>query len=766
MTEAKGIEEIWIILALMRVYASGIVPLLLYSAVLYKLIQRYNTKVDCLHLTPLPFIQNTQTQTRNARRAALEIQAMDNINDGNKTENKLETFSHALCKRCSWIQQHQQEQCQLPEDERPNDIEYRSRISSLDVGNCGICQVFMRAAEGIKGGSVQGLRLFIMLHAKEVLLHVRGGSSIGHTEEEKEFYISSRGNQPSPWPLFTQISDDSLSIRDYKLNGLSSVEIAAQWTKECLSTHLNCQIKVETNLPNRVLFIGKESADVRLFQTNNIMGSYACLSHCWGQKDLLRTTVNNLDVHKEAIPWDHLPKTFQDAISVARQLSIDYLWIDSLCIVQDDEDDWIRESQTMCEVYQNSLLTIAATSAPDASTGLFLKHGKPRRRFNIPGKTSAGMEFSLEAHERRGSCVHPDFRETTAQWPLLRRAWVFQERLLSPRFIQFGSEELIWECQEKFECECGQDLRGSAGIWEKKQFHEAMNEHNNTGLVTQWQYMVAGYSSLELSYASDKLPALSGLAKQMHSKRPDENYCAGLWSGSLCTDLLWLIQNGRHDFGHNINDYSHQVPAYRAPSWSWASTDERIFYPPVHLNIHVTHTFFTIDNVYIRLATQDATGKVKNGSLTITGPVFKVHMIDLNPTSGKAFLIEDSENRTLELTRYESYDDKLYFDSPRYPIRTCGDTSGFSGSIKCIRMSRVKSDENEFGGREYAMMVQKSTTSTSYQRIGMIELFRFNPGKDAQKGDLDLQWLKFPSFFEEGGTMETITIVCTIRVMN
>ncbi|CAG8983181.1 hypothetical protein HYALB_00004008 [Hymenoscyphus albidus] len=699
---------------------------------------------------------------------------MDNINDGNKTENKLETFSHALCKRCSRFQQFQQKQCQLPEDKPSNYVEFELRLSSLDVGNCGICQVFLRAAEGIKGGRVQGLQPFGMLYAKEVLLHVKGDSSIGHTEEELWFYTFSRGSryctfdqscnfadrrcdQPSPWPLFTQISDDSRFIRDYKQDGLSSVEIAAQWTKECPSTHLSYQIKVETNLPNRVLFIGKESAEVRLLQTNNIMGSYACLSHCCWRKDLLRTTVNNLDVHKEAIPWDDLPKTFQDAISVARQLGIDYLWIDSLCIVQDDEDDWIRESQTMCEVYQNSFVTIAATSAPDASTGLFLKNGKPRRRVNISGKTSAGMEFSLEARERRGSCVHPNFRETTAQWPLLGRAWGFQEHLLSPRFIQFGSEELIWECQEKVECECGKHLWSSPGIEEKKEFHEAMNKHNNTGLVTQWQSMVVGYSSLELSYASDKLPALSGLAKQMHSKRPDENYCAGLWSGSLYTDLLWVVLMSHRDYGDNVDDYSHQVPAYRAPSWSWASTDGKIRYPQVWLNMHVTHTLFTIDNVDIRLATQDATGQVKNGSLTITGPIFEVHMIDLNPTSGKkAFLIVGSENRTLELIRYESNDDKLYFDSRRYPIRTCDDTSGLSGSIKCIRMSRLESDEKEFG-REYAMMVQKSTTSTSYQRIGMIELCRFNLEKDAQKGDLDLLWLKFPSFFE-GGTMETITI--------
>src|SRR5256885_7715423 len=89
---------------------------------------------------------------------------------------------------------------------------------------------------------------------------------------------------------------------------------------------------------------------------------YATLSHCWGGLDIFHLKKWNRDSLFENIPMDKLCNTFNDAIKVTRALGLSYLWIDSLCIVQDDNDDWRRESALMSDVFTNSVVNIAATA--------------------------------------------------------------------------------------------------------------------------------------------------------------------------------------------------------------------------------------------------------------------------------------------------------------------------------------------------------------------------------------------------------------------
>jgi len=142
--------------------------------------------------------------------------------------------------------------------------------------------------------------------------------------------------------------------------------------------------------------------------------------------------------------------------------------------------------------------------------------------------------------------------------PLLQRAWVLQERLLAPRVIHFSSAELWWECKAESLCECGVECPNLKNGKTSKQWDEASY---------RWRAIVAEYTKLSLTDQFDKLPALAGLVKDMHSLFP-YRYVAGLWYETLAKDLLWLQKGGPSD----------RPTTYRAPSWSWASTDKPVYY--------------------------------------------------------------------------------------------------------------------------------------------------------------------------------------------
>jgi hypothetical protein len=145
------------------------------------------------------------------------------------------------------------------------------------------------------------------------------------------------------------------------------------WLRECREKHTKCRASYEPALPSRVLDLVKldQTSTIKLLETGGMRGEYVCLSHCWGNAQLITTERKTLELRKAGIPWDALSKTFQDAIVFTRCLQVRYLWIDSLCIIQDDQDDWRREAANMASIYENAWLTIAATKSSGGAGGCF-----------------------------------------------------------------------------------------------------------------------------------------------------------------------------------------------------------------------------------------------------------------------------------------------------------------------------------------------------------------------------------------------------------
>ncbi len=243
-------------------------------------------------------------------------------------------------------------------------------------------------------------------------------------------------------PVHTDSSPKSLLSRSQGLR--PSFADAWKWLHQCIAGHLECE-KQTHDTPTRLLYIGSSRTvdRVRLVEPRSAIKCYAALSRCWGNFKPLCTTKETFEKHKKFFPLTELPRTFQGAVIVAKNLDIEYLWIDSLCIIQDCSEDWERECSRMAGVYSGALVTIAASDAEDSSKGFFHDYSTKFDSCEFPywrdiedGMIMTSMTYLPPNMENLA--VEPPSRLST-------RGWVLQERLLSQRVLSFGSNRLQWE---------------------------------------------------------------------------------------------------------------------------------------------------------------------------------------------------------------------------------------------------------------------------------------------------------------------------------
>lgn len=159
---------------------------------------------------------------------------------------------------------------------------------------------------------------------------------------------------------------------------LESWTTVLKWLEKCQSNHSECFASSNAPwYPTRLLDVEEtvlESVRLVLSAKAHLTGGYLTLSHCWGEVLCFKLTKDSVQQFMLGIELLQLPQTFQDAVQVTRRLGIRYLWIDALCIIQDDTNktDWLHEAGLMHKVYSHSFLNIAATGALDTSKGLFV----------------------------------------------------------------------------------------------------------------------------------------------------------------------------------------------------------------------------------------------------------------------------------------------------------------------------------------------------------------------------------------------------------
>jgi hypothetical protein len=236
------------------------------------------------------------------------------------------------------------------------------------------------------------------------------------------------------------------------------------WIAKCDQDHILCSQDIKAQLPTRVIDLGPADGFQEPFLFEPIgpqrTANYLTLSHCWGGSQPRLTTKSTLNARKAGIAWSSLPRTFQDAALITRRLGFRYVWIDSLCIIQDDESDWQREGSQMASIYGASSLNIVASTAESSLNGFLRK----RKNFNFEMNSGNGKTIYIQVRRaipHNGYCfdvsldnMFPSY-DGGRDYPLYTRAWCFQERILAPRVLHFLPDELVFECMTKCFCECG-----------------------------------------------------------------------------------------------------------------------------------------------------------------------------------------------------------------------------------------------------------------------------------------------------------------------
>ncbi|KAH6622270.1 heterokaryon incompatibility protein-domain-containing protein [Boeremia exigua] len=415
-------------------------------------------------------------------------------------------------------------------------------------------------------------------------------------------------------------------------------EQARMWTQDCLNNHAACpKPSVETPLPTRVIEVcaPNEPIELRLLESHGMKGSYIALSHCWGGQVPLTTTTATLEDRTRSIPFERLPKTFQEAVIVVRRLGVRYLWIDSLCILQDCRVDWEKESAVMGNIYASGFVTIAARGSVNSEGGLFI----PREVEPPPCR----LPYECTQHSISGSMYirSPVFQhERLRDAPLDTRAWTFQERLLSPRIIYFGRHQLYWECAESTIRQDGRapdvatdDLRSGRGFKQDLDINSPLPYTTSTVFLRdyqesssvrrferrvrllRWYTIVEEYSLRNLTYQSDKLPALSGIAK-MFEKRTGYTYLAGLWKEDLIVGIAWYASQS-----------STEVISDTLPSWTWARLKGEVGFWCSGIGLPLRELEESCEMVHVKYtlaSTHNSYGGIGNAALEVQGRLIEV----------------------------------------------------------------------------------------------------------------------------------------------
>ncbi|KAL8910426.1 MAG: hypothetical protein Q9171_004264 [Xanthocarpia ochracea] len=285
---------------------------------------------------------------------------------------------------------------------------------------------------------------------------------------------------------------------------------------------------------------------------------YCTLRHCWGQTQPIKLTRESYESFQENIPFEALPKTFADAVHISLNLGVPFLWIDSLCIYQDDLGDWLMESAKMGDIYANGICNLAALD----QGACFFEGPTPASEalyFSTWGKHYLATKYNKPTS-------YDDWLKNTA---LGKRGWVFQELVLSPRTIFYGASGISWDCVDGTADEVHSMrarlhyTRGATGY--KYTFARFRSEaalpieyRDRSGRDNLWSQLVSEYTKTVLSHETDKWLAISGLARR-YMESSDRRLVAGLHYDHLLEELAWWS-----------NTSAGRVPN-GAPTWSWLS---------------------------------------------------------------------------------------------------------------------------------------------------------------------------------------------------
>ncbi|KAF7539713.1 hypothetical protein G7054_g1936 [Neopestalotiopsis clavispora] len=406
------------------------------------------------------------------------------------------------------------------------------------------------------------------------------------------------------------------------LGSTTNFSIAKAWLHECQTSHSTCQLKDLPQLPTRVIDVGQDDLDVpRIVTSHGIKASYVALSLCWGGNIPVLLTTETIADFQKALPLSDLSQNFRDAIQITQKLGFRFLWIDSLCILQNSKSDWQLESRRMGHIYRDSTLSIYAAASDRSTAGILCQKTRQYGRLPKPAYIALRPRFHNLDKQRqlvKVSWLPPeeeDLKSIYSHSPLYSRGWCLQESILAPRQLIYGERQLYWRCQARSQSADGapeglrypdinythftslilSDILAAPSPFDRAQSPAADFVES---VLQDYYHLVQAYSTRDLTYSSDKLPAFSGLARLLQPILPHGTpYLAGLWSTDIYRGLLWIPVHKRG------RPYVAKTP-FRAPSWSWAATDDAVEFDrllksidqPSHLDMKLLESQIVLQN--------------------------------------------------------------------------------------------------------------------------------------------------------------------------
>lgn len=387
------------------------------------------------------------------------------------------------------------------------------------------------------------------------------------------------------------------------------------WIADCDANHQCCSQAAP--LPDTLLDVGSfdsEGSVMIVHLGDDVRGSYTALSYPH-ERGIKSCEVGQATGQCESslVNMTTLPRLFQDAIRLTHDLGIKYLWIDAICISEDRGRNFERDSAAFGSIFANATLTLAATGSRSNSEGLFF-HRTARSSIRIPQSVSEGTtgDLWMQVLPLDKEVLRSPYIEMKSE-PLWSGVWAFQERVLSPRILHFASDQIYFECMEHFVSEDGLLL--------DNRYHTVHNIDRDTGLL-RWFELIWTYGQCDVADASDKLPALSNIAKSYQVIFEDK-YIAGNWNTSLVECLCWQSVECK------------PVDLRRAPSWSWASVDGIVgmgFHTPTW------ESFATIHNAHVQLDGPNPFGKIREAWIDLEAPLVPLTLAETQGATGDIFL--------------------------------------------------------------------------------------------------------------------------------
>ncbi|KAK1988377.1 heterokaryon incompatibility protein-domain-containing protein, partial [Colletotrichum cereale] len=491
------------------------------------------------------------------------------------------------------------------------------------------------------------------------------------------------------------VSDSELSYRRIK-----------RWMHECQRSHSKCSSRSNKFVPTRLLHVSGTPQYPKIkLSTEPPIAPYATLSYCWGGDQDAKTLRSNFESYQDHIEFSTLPSTIQDAAIVTIQIGLSYLWVDAMCIIQDDDNDKMKEIAKMHAIYRSSRITIAPSEAATSNTG-FLRPRDMWRPIKMKARFDENVFSDVLLVPEGDSC-----RPSAA---LFQRGWTLQETLLSTRVLVYGLRELTFLCLEGIRSECGSHLTVEEINWA---FHPGSTIHVNMNHPQSWSYLIASYSQRFLTVEDDKLLGIAALAEEYGRSKGVDGYFAGLWRDKFLEQALWTTASYTGSPKHS--------KGYIAPSWSWASVNGEITGFGASFNMPLVWLPETMPNniacelidVKTTLKTpENPFGMVSDGYMLLRGNlrrvIWKSEHGRGSAWNGVGCLTSNTKER-LEAR------EKVFRD-PRMAIRMDHQQDWLEGDLVLLWSLEIcKTDE----GQGYALLLEETEAKAgAFRRVGRLEI--------------------------------------------